>query len=176
MRDLWKIRAAVGDTAQGFDLSEFDAAILSACDETDPSVESQPLWEYPNRFISKIKTLMTFEMDMFLRSDEMAEEGSGKAKVCRSQTDFQPWTSSSGENAAPFTGMGFWMDWIYDEETVISTGMSAEEPEVGAAVAWNRNFKQGVYIYDKKSQPDAVTAEVTFCPQNGDIHFHVKAE
>ena len=169
-QDLWKIRAPVGDTAQGFDLAKFDAAILSACDDADPQVEPQPLWEYPNHSLSKTRTLMTFDMDMFL--DKGGCRGEFPHVDQRNAVDFQLWSTSTGEEEGQnlakraFNGIAFWMDWIYDDDTVLSTGLS-REPEVGGPVSWNRNFKQGIYIHSKQDRPEAIRARVVFHPNDG---------
>jgi len=178
MRDLWKIRAPVGDSAQGFDLAKFDAAILSACDDADPQVEPQPLWEYPNHALSKTRTLMTFDMDMFL------DKGGCGGEVFdvdqRNAVDFQLWSSTTGEGEGQnlaeraFNGIAFWMDWVYDDDTVLSTGLSSQ-PEVGGPVSWNRNFKQGIYIHSKQDRPEAIRAKVVFHPNDGDISFYVNS-
>ena len=175
-QDLWKIRAPVDDTAQGFDLTKFDEAILSACDDADPVVESQPLWEYPNHAISKTRTLMTFVTDMILRR---AISDGETGEDLRNAVDFQLWSTSlpteDGQPAEkPFNGIAFWMDWVYDEDTVVSTGLT-REPEVGGPVSWNRNFKQGIYIYSKKDRPETMRAEVSFHPTDGDVAFHIRA-
>ena len=140
-QDLWKIRAPVGDSAQGFDLTLFDDAVLNAADAADPSVEPQPLWEYPNFPLSPQRTLITFDLKMFLlRDGEDGVEDDNKAMIQRGDVHFKPWTSSSSCSSS-LNGIGFWMDWIYDEETRLSTGPE-EEPVKGNAVVWSRHFKQ----------------------------------
>ena len=158
-QDLWKIRAPVGDSAQGFDLTLFDDAVLNAADAADPSVEPQPLWEYPNFPLSPQRTLITFDLKMFLlRDGEDVDEDDNKAMIRRGDVHFKPWTSSSSSSStssssssstssssfsssSSLNGIGFWMDWIYDEETRLSTGPE-EEPVKGNAVVWSRHFKQ----------------------------------
>ena len=72
-----------------------------------------------------------------------------------------------------FNGIGFWMDWVYDEN-IVSTGIQ-KEIELGETVSWNRNFKQGVYIHNRDTRTYVIRTEVTYNPLNGDVSFKVDA-
>jgi len=172
MQDLWKIRAPVQHTAQGFDLTKFDRVILSACDLADPLVEPQPLWEYPNSAVSSVRTIASFEMSMFLKNSSAIDS----SEVLQKSVEFQlPMLKKDPHSERPFNGIGFWMDWVYDDETVISTGLE-NEPNLAQSVAWNRNFKQGVFIANQMTRSEMVMIAVSFNPINGDISFQVKAQ
>ena len=134
-------------------------------------MESQPLWEYPNHAVSSPLTLATFEMDMFLK-DVLATD-SGVEKQTSAEFKLPTKKDEQHLEGKLFNGMGFWMDWVYDAETTISTGMQRDS-KLGEPVEWNRNFKQGVFIHNLKSQRSTlVRTVVTFNPLNGDVSFGV---
>jgi hypothetical protein len=41
-------------------------------------------------------------------------------------------------------------------------------------IQWNRNWKQGIYIYSGSKQPEVVETLVSFEPTNGDVAFDVR--
>ena len=77
-----------------------------------------------------------------------------------------------------FTGMAFWIDWLLDEDTVISDGPT-EEVIVGRDIVWTKHSKQGVFLLShldnlSKECSKDIKLKVIFDPDEGDLKFEVK--
>lgn len=190
LKDLWKIRSPVGISAQGFNLAKFDEVIMSACDDTDPLVEPQPLWEYPNQSLSDVLTLLTIDSLEIIQGHVLNE-----VKFELNQVLLK---------TIPFNGIAFWMEWEYDNDTIVSTGLLEDELnygmnncetkntetffehaqgfEINVAFEkeecwnkWNRNWNQGIYIYNKKDMPKGVSVQVKLNVKCQDVSFEICA-
>lgn len=127
-RDLWKIRAPIGQ-AEGFQLDAFDRLIEGSRRLSDDAVEPQPLWEYPGTALTGPFQMLALDLEAKPTKDTLTYSG---------QVKFQ--------SKGLCNGVALWADFGLDEENVISTGPT--QPVVpGQEIAWDRFSRQGVRLF-----------------------------
>lgn len=158
---LWKIRAPVTET-QGFNLGDFDKLVQSAIDDSDTVIESQPLWEYPCRVISKEQSVFDWTYEDFISCDD--------AKLAN--LSFPVSTKVTDPKVSNFS-VALWIE-FYDQETLLLSTGPQKSIRLAENVEWCKNFKQGVafFIGDSASramamQDSVLEVKATFHPKNG---------
>lgn len=152
-RDLWKIRAPIGQ-AEGFQLAAFDRLIEGSRGMSDDAVEPQPLWEYPGTALTRPFKMLA--LDLSAKPGEDAVTLSGRVNF---------------ESSGLCNGVALWADFGLDEENVISSGPT--QPVVpGREISWDRFSRQGVRLF-RASYRDAAELlwMVEFSPCRGSLTF-----
>lgn len=152
-RDLWKIRAPVGE-AEGFQLAAFDRLIESSRGLSDDTVEPQPLWEYPGTALTQPFQMLALDLSAKPGEDTVAHSGRVK---------FQ----SNGL----CNGVALWADFRLDEQNVISTGPT-QLVIPGREITWDRYSRQGVRLFRVGYwDPAELLWSVHFNPCQGSLTF-----
>lgn len=72
---------------------------------------------------------------------------------------------------ASCNGIALWVDWIFGESQVISTG-PISKVEVGHFVEWDMYTRQGVLLFDKPKTGSSFNYRFNFEYQEGNITFN----
>ena len=157
-KDLWKIRAPVGD-CEGFNIEKFDELILNACNDSDSYIEPQPLWEYPCNALSDVVTLQEFDFTKPVADLKLEQCVSGTTKF---------------KTSGMCNGVAVWMDWQIDEVRTVTTGPVA--PVIpGQKIEWDMYTRQGVHLFRsvQSVKPEgALTYQTKFMPESGEVIFN----
>ncbi|RWS04723.1 hypothetical protein B4U79_11921 [Dinothrombium tinctorium] len=149
---LWKIRAKV-KKAEGFDLTDFDNLVLEAISDSDPSIESQPLWEYPGRALrSEPFIVFDWKLNKF---DFANQENESLFKFSVDKNLLK--------NKVNTVSLAFWIDYYLSDEDFLTTGI-IDSTKLGEYIEWDKNWKQGVSflfaIRQQQKEKDSLEFEI----------------
>lgn len=136
--NLHKIRWPLKSTCGGFNHEVFDDIIEVASSLADENVEPFSLWEYPCVALNHPTNI--YEMNF---EDKNINDDVGKILVEKSGNECN--------------GIAFWVEWIVDDNTSLSSGPS-KKVETGKQIVWSIHERQAVHLIPWKVQAQQVTA------------------
>ena len=161
LKDLWKIKAPLG-SVEGFNVQAFDRLIESCRVENEENeAEPQGMWEYPCRALSDVFHVLNF--NFISPIPDHKREIIGNVEL-------------TGQGCC--NAVIFWMDYVLDKNTTMSTGLTAKELELssdGYVKNWVTFCKQGVFFIHEPldvgtaSKSSKLKYNVTFEPNNGSL-------
>lgn len=163
-RDLHKIRIPVGN-CEGFDISEFDKLIESSSSQSDPSIEPQPLWEYPSCAMSNAQVVLSLDLN---KKPERLTHSENNGNIQLFRDGF-------------VNGVGFWTEFHFGDGFVMSNGVEQAEEHVEIdsqknPVKWDKYSRQGVHLFKENistHQCSSLAVTAQFTPQTGDFAINV---
>ncbi|XP_053211531.1 protein arginine N-methyltransferase 7-like [Panonychus citri] len=150
---LWKTKAKLGKSVEGFDLTDFDNLIEKAREISDTPIEPQSLWEYPCKALTN-NSETVFEFDF--RLEKLTK---------KSKYTFEKLFKIDGPNEYNNLGLTFWAEFDFANKILNSGPM--ETIKKGQYVSWNRNWKQGMSII--QTSPVA-----TFLPKDFQVQLNIE--
>lgn len=136
---LHKIRAKVHET-QGFDLTDFDNLIQDAMAESDETIESQPLWEYPGKAVSSEETIL-FDWTF----DQFEKLISSKDTFVENDITFNLCPNALNLNLKNYS-LVFWIEFSALDSVICNTG-PIKDITIDHYINWTKNWKQGVAFF-----------------------------
>lgn len=173
---LWKIRAPVGADCEGFNLSDFDHLVQPAMQQTQATVEPQPLWEYRGR--ARSEPQLVFDLDFSTLETNTL--------VCPPSVHLWPVVS---DQSTIVNGIAFWSEWLVPTVTCADHNpndrgvhwYAPSGPEAtirpGEFIRWkSTGVQQGVSLFPTalstdRVKPHSVPVSVSFHVSIGEFQF-----
>ena len=171
-RDLWKIRAPVGEV-EGFDVSLMDEMINSALEKKENHIcEPHHLWEYPNKLVTLPKKVMSFDFLKCVPNDDLVSGGSINFTKPSSST-----STINDFEATDCHAVGLWMEYELTENFNLSTGVQIPFgidcfTQMPQTPVWSKHHKQAVFFFKHPiSLNQSEVLEENYSPC---IHYNIK--
>lgn len=130
--NLHKIRWPLKSTCEGFNHDVFDEFVEISSSLADENVEPFSLWEYPCIALNTPTKIYEMSFDARLLTNNAAKVlVGGKEDECN--------------------GLVFWVDWSFDDATILSSGPSAGV-EIGEQISWSLHERQACHLIPWRKQ------------------------